>query len=140
MLTTNGGGSIVTVKIVVALLLGDAESYALIVIDPVSMAVGVPAMTPFVVSNVNPAGSVPETSCQTHAPEPPRQVNACMYRSLRRPFGRAVGVMRSGGSAAVDRLSPESAIAAAALIGSTFAPRSAPSVPMFLYGLVASRR
>src|SRR5581483_564099 len=129
IVTTNGGGSIVNVNVLVALFDGHAGSYAVTVTLPVWIAVGVPVIAPATVSNTTPAGSDADTICHAQRPDPPVQPSVCVYVVIWMLF--VPGAMR---------LSPEIAFAAKPLIVTGFAPRSVPSVAAFLYALDAPRR
>ena len=66
---------------------------------------GVPAMTPVVVLSVSPAGSVPATTFQAKAPEPPLACSVAVYGRVTLPEETAVVPITTGASTIVLRSS-----------------------------------
>ena len=87
-------------------------------------------------------GTIDELACTAHAhgPLPGVHNTLSLYGTWYLPFGKPVVMMRTSGSPGRRLISPDSASAVSATTTSTFAPRSLPSVPAFLYLLVGSRR
>src|SRR6185295_18415361 len=96
---------------------------------------GVPLIAPDAGSKTSPAGSALSCTSHAHGPWPGVHNTRSLYGTWYLACGNSVVMMRTSGSPDRRLLSPDSASAVSATTTSTFAPRSLPSVPAFLYRL-----
>lgn len=102
VVTVSCTGTIVKVRIVVAVCAGEPESVTL---KPRGVrftgAVGLPLICPVAACKLKPLGRVPEITCQEYKPVPPVAANVCEYGVPTAPLLSEVVVMVSGGGAMV---------------------------------------